>query len=427
MKLEQDIKRLLRISLYQNAIFLILNNLVTAILGFAFWVVVARFYSEIEVGYSSAIISAINFIALVGLLGLNRSMVRFLPTSDRPVELINSYFTVGALASLAVSLVFLGGVGLWSPAIKFVRDNAIFALTFVGTAIIYTLAVITNSVFVAKRKARFVLFTNTLGALLKIPLPIGFALVLHSFGIIASWMISLIVVIVLAILVFMPRIENKYKPFIMFRGAYIKQTWKYAGSSYIASLCYNAPVLLLPLLVLNVLGIESNAYFYVAWIIAGVLYSIPGSVSESLFAESSYDPEKIGNNVSLSFKLIFLLLFPSLVILFLVGKWLLFSFGPDYSTHSLSLLWILGGTSVFIAVVRVYFALLRVADKLLEMIVIELIIAVLLLTTSYFILPLTGINGIGYTWLSIHALLALVLIFRMRRLVKESAGKQYPA
>ena len=44
------------------------------------------------------------------------------------------------------------------------------------------------------------------------------------------------------------------------------------------------------------LGAENNAYFYVAWMIANVLFAIPRSISQSLFVEGSYSKNNIKEN-----------------------------------------------------------------------------------------------------------------------------------
>jgi hypothetical protein len=92
-----DVTRLrqhLKDPLYRNSIFLITNTAVTTGLGFFFWMVVARFYTVYEVGVGSAIISAVYFLALLSTLGLDVAIIRFLPKSQKPVELINSCLTL---------------------------------------------------------------------------------------------------------------------------------------------------------------------------------------------------------------------------------------------------------------------------------------------------------------------------------------------
>lgn len=55
----QRLKQITYAALYRDALYLMLNTAVTSALGFFFWMVVARFYSETEVGFGSATISAL--------------------------------------------------------------------------------------------------------------------------------------------------------------------------------------------------------------------------------------------------------------------------------------------------------------------------------------------------------------------------------
>ena len=64
----QRLKQVLATPLYANALYLMLNNAVLSLSGFFFWLIVARFYTEAVVGYSSAIISALHLLALLSLL-----------------------------------------------------------------------------------------------------------------------------------------------------------------------------------------------------------------------------------------------------------------------------------------------------------------------------------------------------------------------
>ena len=58
----KNLKQVLSTRFYSNAFYLMLNAVVMSLLGFFFWMVAARFYTEAEVGLSSAIISAIIFL-----------------------------------------------------------------------------------------------------------------------------------------------------------------------------------------------------------------------------------------------------------------------------------------------------------------------------------------------------------------------------
>jgi len=409
-------------SLYRNAFYLMLTTAVASLLGFFFWMVVARFYSETEVGYGSAIISAINLIALLSIVGLNFSVIRFLHQTAKPKELINSSLTLCGLISLVIATIFVSGMDFWSPALSFVKHNTIFFLAFLVVAVLTTLSNLTDSIFVAKRRAGFVFSKNTIFSLLKIPLPIALAVFLHTFGVVISWGIALAIAFAISLLLFLPRVESGYKPIPTLNIGRTKGILRYSGGSYIASLLARAPVMILPLIVVNLLGTESNAYFYVAWTTAALLSAIPMSISQSLFAEGVYSESEIKENVTRAVKLTFLLLVPAVVVLIIIAKWILLAFGEGYSANALTLLWLLSLSNLPRGINNIYISLLRLQDRLKELIIIQGLVAVAVLTLSLLAIPAYGIMGVGYVWLGVQVVVSIVLAFRLAALVRQFSG-----
>ena len=74
---------------------------------------------------------------------------------------------------------------------------------------------------------------------------------------------------------------------------------------------------------------------------------------------------------------------------------------------------ILSLSSIPRAVSQIYVSLLRVQDRLKELMIIRGIIAVAVPTLSALIIPVYGIIGIGYVWLGVHVLAAIVLAPRL--------------
>ena len=408
----RKLKQVAATPLYSNAFYLMLNTAVMALCGFFFWMVVARFYTEAEVGFSSAIISAISLIAAISLVGLNTSLIRFLPQADKPQELINSCYTLSALVSLVVAGIFIAGLGFWSPALAFIRQNAIFTAAFIIFALLWTLSSLVDSTFIARRRAGFVLSKNTIYSVLKIPLPILFVLFFRTFGIVASWGIAGAVALVISLFLFLPRVQNLYKPAPNLRLGLIKDMRRYSAGNYLANLLSASPAFILPLMVVNLLGAEQNAYFYVAWMIASLLSAIPTSVSQSLFAEGSHFEDKLRENVTKSLKFTFLLLVPAVTVLILVGRWLLLAFGQSYSLNALPLLWILSLSSLPLAINHLYTSILRVKSRLKELMAIWGFIALAVLLVSYLIMPASGIMGIGCAWFGAQAAVAIYVLAR---------------
>jgi len=387
-----------------------LNTAVMAFCGFFFWMVVARFYTEAVVGFSSAIISAIKLIAIMSLVGLNTSLIRFLHQADKPQELMNTCYTLSGLVSLVVASIFIAGLGFWSPALAFVRQNAIFTAVFIIFVLLWTLSSLVDSTFIAKRRVGFVLSKNTIHSVLKIPLPILFVLFFRTFGIVASWGIAMAIALAVSLFLFLPRVQNPYKPVPTLRPGLIRDMWRYSAGNYLANLLSSSPRFILPLIVVNLLGAEQNAYFYIAWMIASLLSAIPAAVSQSLFAEGSHFENKLRENVVKSLKFSFLLLVPAVIVLILVGKWLLLAFGQSYSLNALELLWILSLSSLPLAINHIYTSILRVEGRLKELMVIWGFIALSVLLASYLIMPAAGIMGIGYAWLGAQAAVAIYIL-----------------
>ncbi len=420
----QRLKQFLSTPLYSNAVYLMVSTAIMAVLGLFFWVVVARFYTEIEVGYSSAIISVIILLASLSMIGLNTSLIRFLPQAEKPQQLINSSFTLTTLISLVVAGIFVAGVDFWSPALSFIKGDAIFTAAFIVFTPLWVLFCFISATFIAGRRAGFVLSISTILSILKIPLPILFVLFFHSFGVVASWGIALGITVAVSLLLFLPKVQNRYKPVPTLNLNPIKGMWQYSFGNYLTHLFTTAPTVVLPIMVVNLLGPVQNAYFYIAWMIAASLLAIPNGVSQSLFAEGSHFEDKLRENAIKSVKFTFLLLIPAVIFLILVGKWLLLTFGQSYSANALVLLWILVISSLPLGINYIYASILRVTHRIRELVTMWGFIAIAMLVTSYLVMPSTGIIGIGYAWLGVQGISAIyaasALRLRLSTIVPET-------
>ncbi len=411
--LPKNLVERIKTPLYRNALYLILNAAITYLFGFLFWIVVARFYSETEVGFSSAIISAISLLSLLSLVGTNFSVIRFLPGTARPRELINSISTLVALVTMVTAAIFVIGADLWSPALSFVKNNAIFYLTFLVAAVLLTLSQLLDSVFIAKRRAQFVLCRSAIFSLVRIPLLALLVIYFHTFGVIAAWGIALGIALIISYFLFLPKVITGYRPGLMLNLGYFRDIQRYSGHSYLASLIAQAPGMILPLMVINLLGTESNAYFYIAWMIAHSLSAVSYSISQSLFAEGSiswrYMREKIGS----SLKFTYLLLIPVVLILVIAGKWILLAFGLSYAANAVYLLSLLGLASLPRGIIHIYISFLRVKNSLKEIIIIQTLTAITILALSLLIMPAHGIIAVGYVWLGVHLIVAVALAIKL--------------
>jgi len=415
----------LRTPLYTNSIYLMANSVATAALGFVFWVLVARFYPAEVLGLGSALIAAAGLLCFVASLGLGMGLIRFLPaTGNTGSALINSAFTLTSLVALVAGAIFIVGLPLWSPALDFVRQNAIFAAAFIAFVVAGTILSLLTQVLVALRRAQFVLIQGLVAGVVKLGLVVTIASLFQVFGIFASWGVSTAVALVIGVLIFLPRLQPGYRPFLAMRRQVSNEMFHFSFANYISSGLWSLPTWLLPIVVVNVLGSEANAYFYVSWAMASLLFAIPSSTSTSLFAEGSHREDMLSQDVRRSLKLIVILLLPSVVIMLAVGDKLLLLFGRQYAAEGAKLLWVLVPSTIPVSVNLVYLGIAQVKKKLSDIVFVAAAVAVGTLGLSYALVPHLGILSPGVGWLVAHTLVALAVLPRLRRLLRPSGPKQ---
>lgn len=418
---KERLAALLHVPLYTNSLYLMLNSGVVAILGFVFWLVAARFYTAEDVGLASAAISALGLLSLLSSLGLDFSLIRFLPDSgERSNDLINSCFTLGGLVSIVAAIIFVLGVGIWSPALIFIQQNGVYFASFIAFTIALTFLGLLNHTFIAERRAGFVLSQNTIFSLLKIGLVILLAMFFHAFGIFASWGLAVVVVVVIGAMLFLPRVHAGYRPSLIIRKQLLNEIFRFSFFNYISNLLWNAPIFILPIIVVNLLGAEQNAYFYIAWAVGGILIAIPRATSLSLFAEGSYDEEQLAFNLRRSIKIILVLLILAIVVLLLIGDKLLLLFGQAYSQNGTKLLWLVAISALPISVNFIYLSIRRVEKRLKGVVGLPAFVMVATLALSYVLLPRVGLPGAGIAWLTAHGVAAVAIIADWMRTRKGS-------
>jgi O-antigen/teichoic acid export membrane protein len=417
----EKIKELGKVPLYSNAFFLITANVCNAIFGFVFWIVVARFYTAEQVGLASATIAGMGFVVAVSRFGLEMALVRFLQQSQESAfTTINIVLTIGLIMSVVVAFVFIIGLGLWSPALIFIRENPVYLAAFMVFCAAATLSVFADYTCIAERKSHLALWRSLIFGFLKIPLAVLLARVLVTFGIFSSWGIALLIALFISMLIFLPHAHPGYHFFFTFKGSVVQDMMKFAFANYVATFLWSAPGMVFPIMVLNMLGAEANAYFYVAWAIGGVLTMIPTSVATSLFAEGSYDGVQLKSHVSRSLKMAGILLVPAVVLVVVLADKLLLLFGGSYSESAASLLRILALGALPMSVNSIFIGTKQVQKDLKALLGLTAFAAAVALGMALVLVPQTGIEGAGIGWVigqSVAALLVVGIFAKGRHLI----------
>ncbi len=421
---KERLREHLRTPLYANSYYLMANSVLAAPLGFAFWLIAARFYEASDVGLASAAISAIGLVMLISNLGLGAGLIRFLPNAgERSAAMVSTYLTIGGLVSLVAGVIFIAGLGVWSPALLFIRQHPVFLACFIIFAIMQTLAGILDQVFLAKRSAKYTFFRNITANLLKILIVVIMIGSFGTFGIFASAALSISIGALMAMFWFLPRVQKGYLPIPMVHREVLSSTISYSLKNYLAALLAYAPQMLFPIMVVNILGAEMNAYFYMPWAMANMLLFIPTAISLSLWAEGSHNEDRLVANAKRSLALCLLLLIPIILLILALGDKLLLLFGEAYSQNGTTLLWLLAISILPASINTIYFTVRRVRMDMRSVIWAAAVGSSVALGSSYVLMGTMGILGAGVGWFIGQSVVAGAVIFilfgRRRRSVSR--------
>jgi len=382
-------------SLYRNSIYLMINTIVITGFGFIFWMINTRLYSAENVGLATALISVTSLIAGLSVLGLNIGLIRYLPKAENKNKKINTSFTLVTISTIIITVIFLMFSKYIAPKLLFVHDNMILSFVFILFMIVASIDSLMQGIFTAYRKTKYILFKNTIFSVLKIIFPF-FLVFLGAYGIFSSYMIASFMALIVSFIILVARFN--YKPKFVFYDKIIKKIGKYSFGNYIAGFIGGLPTMLLPLLILNKLGAEQTAYYYVSMMIAALLFAIPSATSNSLFAEGSHNQSNLKHQIKKSIKIIFLLLIPAIAIIIVFGKYLLLFFGKNYSSEGFRFLQLIALSCVFVGINSIFGTLLRVKKKIKSLIFISIASALLILGLSWMLID-KGLLGIGYAYL----------------------------
>lgn len=387
-------------TLYRNSTFLMLSMLLNAGSGFIFWIFTARLYHDVQVGLATALISVITFIMNVSNLGLNYSVIRFLPKSHKKNELLSSIFLVISMAAILCSLIFLFFLHVFSPKLLFIRHDVFIALLFVFFTILVSVDYEMESVFIGLRAGQFVLFKTILVAVLKLSLP-NFFISYGAAGIFISWSLATASALIVSFYILIKKYNFAFTSLIKREKLLTLVT--FSSANFYVGLLGIAPSFVLPILITNTISPEVTAYFYIAFMIASLLYMIPYTVTQSLFAEGSHDEKDFFEHIKKSIRLIGLVLIPAIIGLFLLSKYILLIFGNAYSAEGTLFLQLLTIGAIPITINYICLTYVNLKRKLGALLIINTIGIGFILIFSY-LLRSYSLPGVAFAWLLGHIL-----------------------
>jgi O-antigen/teichoic acid export membrane protein len=406
---------------------LIANTAITSALGMVFWIMASRVYSPADLGGNAALISVMMLLSVVSQLDLAMGISRLLPqVRERRWRQVLAAYSVTAIAALLVG----GGFVIVAPRLlasfAFLGHDPLLGVALVVSVVLWNVFALQDAVLTSARWATAVPVENGIFGLIKIALML---LLAHSFaghGVFIAWLLAMAVMLVpVNALIFLKVLVSPAPPgekqrttlSIDDRGG----VTRFLAMDYVAALLNQGYTALLPLLVVTVLGRDANAYFYIAFVIAGAVRAVAQSMSTSLVVEGAHNESELGTLARLSVMRYVKFVVPATAALTVGSHLLLIPFGSSYVRHGAALLELLLVATVPQAVITLYIGIERVRTRVSRVLAIETTIVILVTIGGALSMRSYGLVGLGVIWLAAHVLVATLVVSKLWRVCMESA------
>jgi O-antigen/teichoic acid export membrane protein len=401
-------------NLFRNSIYLMVTTGAMGGFGFFFWIICTHLYTPEQIGLGTTLISAMTLISFISLLGFNTTFVRFLPNSENRNEEINTGSLLVMSTAIIISIVYILLIPFITPKLIIVRGSLWYSLGFIIIVALASINTLSDSIFVAYRSAQYNLITDGfITSVIKLLLPL-LLINFGAYGVFASSGLGASAGMIASVLFLV--FKFSYHPTLRINFAILKRVFKYSFVNYLSNLINIIPTLVLPIIIINHLGAAASGYYYLAFMVINLLYSVSGSVSQSLFAEGSYSNTLLRPLILRSSIILLTLMVPAIVVLVIFGPVVLEFFGKSYSTGASSVIIILALAAPAIAAYNVGNVLLRIRHQIYSMLLTSAVYAfTITFLTIYWVDK--GLAWVAMAWTAGNiaaAVLSFIFIFIYR-------------
>ncbi len=384
-----------------NAGSLVGTTAVTSGLGFFYWWLTARLFSPEAVGLAAATISAMTLLGTFSILGLNTLLIGELPRHrGKEASLISAALIVVGGVGGCLGIVFAAVALYLSPDFQVLRASveniALFAVGVSLTAITLVL----DEALIGLLRGGLQLWRNTIFAGVKLAALFVAGLWLsHAVGltIYATWVIGS--AFSLATLAGFALVKGGWARRIYLpQWGLLQKLGPAALKHHAFNLTLQAPVLILPVLVIVLLSATTNAWFYVSWSIAGVANIVTVALTTTLYAVSSAQPALLARKIRLTLSLALVITVLANCMLLLGTRQILGLFGHSYAEQAAWSLRILALESFPFIIKSHYIAVSRIQRRVAHATLVTIATGGLELGGAALGAHLGGLTGLSLGW-----------------------------
>ena len=390
----------------QSSLSLIGGRVITMGLGFFFWLLAARLFTPSDVGLAVGAISAVMLTTQLALLGLGSSVVAYFPRYERaPAALLNTALTLVVACSFVTGAVFLVAAGGVFDELDVVATEPLFAVSFIAMSVLGTAGLLFDQVSTAVRRGDQVLFRAVLFGIINLTLLGGLAAAAigSAAAIFSTWVGGSVVACVYAL--------------VQLRRSPARYAYRPGGDRSLArglvgvglpnhalTLAERAPGLVLPIVVTELISPAANAAWYMAWMMAFVLYIIPIQVGMTTFAEAAHEPDALRGLIRRGLRSSLALGVAGIFVVAATGPYVLRILGDAYAAQGSTPLRILVLAVIPMAFLQSYFVHCRSLGRFREATGTGVVVGAVSVAAAVLVAPSAGLEGIAIAWLAAQSL-----------------------
>ncbi|UYP19953.1 lipopolysaccharide biosynthesis protein [Rhodococcus sp. Z13] len=412
-------------SLEHNSMALAVSALVTGVVGLAYWAIVGRLYPASEVGAASAVITTATMLSAFGNLSIGALFERFLPLAGiRSKSMVCTGFLVGAGFGTALGAGFL----FWGPIEEMFHGRLDAALFPAVVAVLSAFALLDHT-SVGLREAGWAATKNVAHSVVKLAAVVLFAYTASRLAIVWTWILPAAVAVVLLGLRVGQRLRHQESRADGSDLPPRRELGEFLVGAYGIYVVGALAPLVLPLIVIDRLGADANAYFAITWSLVTSVVVLLAMLMGPYVAAAAADADRTWQ-LTLRFLAILGLVATGGVMLFaLIGPVLLRIVGPEYADAGTPLLHWAALALVPAVVSFAYNAVARVQRRLRLAVTVQVVNAAIVLGASWVLIGDHGLVALGKAYVVAESVSAVLLVvplvlalIRMRRDAQRSVN-----
>lgn len=417
-----------RSQLNRTSYALMLTTAANGALGLVFWIAAARLFSAEVVGLGAAGISALQLVAIAGWVGLQFTLMRYMPDAGRSSrKLLLCIYAVGCSTALLLSVTFcLTFAGTFRVA--FISQSTLAAGAFCAGAMVWVVFSLQDAALVGIRRAGIVLFENAGYGVLKLAVLVICASIASPWTFLGVWVLTAAVVAVVINVILLGRLlpystERKPRRRRSAITADLRAIRNFSLGHTAVSVVAWVPDFLVPLLVLRSLGESKNAYYYAAWTIGFSARLLSVNIANAFTVESVYQRDTRGSLLGPATRLLAIVVGAVLLVMAVAADPILRLFGPNY-VEGATLLRLFSVSLIPFAASSIIIARDRVNGSYRTALPMSVLATLSCIGLDVVLLPRMGTAGAGIGWLvgqTLGAGLGLAMV-RLRRPAKNAVA-----